>query len=227
MSQLRVPAQVRTASLGVLRWTQPSSAVYRPLHVCAIARAEEASEVAADDKTPPVKPLKKVVNEIVEEHGVDLSLVGEGDGDRAYDPEVLELADRVLRLNMLQAVDLMDVLREKLGKPDDPADLYVPMSAIGGMAMAAPAGGGGGGAAAEEAAPVEEKTAFDVVLKGFDAKSKIKVIKEVRAISGLGLKEAKALVESAPAPVSKGIKKEEAEEIMNKLKEIGAEVELE
>jgi len=93
--------------------------------------------------------------------------------------------------------------------------------------MSAPQGGAGGAAPAEEAAPVVEKTSFDVMLKGFDAKSKIKVIKEVRAITQLGLKEAKALVEGAPTAVMKGVKKEEAEEIMNKLKEIGAEVELE
>lgn len=78
-----------------------STEAMRPFHACAAARAEEAAPAAdaAADAAAPVKPLKKVVNEIVEEHGVDLSLAGEG--DRAYDPEVLELADRVLRLNML------------------------------------------------------------------------------------------------------------------------------
>ena len=80
--------------------------------------------------------------------------------------------------------------------------------------------------AAVEEAPVEVKTHFDLKLLGFDAKSKIKVIKEVRAISGLGLKEAKDLVEGAPKVIKKGLKQEEAEELMAKLVEIGAVIEL-
>mmetsp|Transcript_21623 Transcript_21623/g.35748 ORF Transcript_21623/g.35748 Transcript_21623/m.35748 type:complete len:191 (-) Transcript_21623:102-674(-) len=78
-------------------------------------------------------------------------------------------------------------------------------------------------------APVEEekvKTAFDLKLLGFDAKSKIKVIKEVRAIAGLGLKEAKEMVEGAPKVIIKGIKKEEAEELKEKLEAIGATIEI-
>jgi len=75
----------------------------------------------------------------------------------------------------------------------------------------------GAPAAAEAAAPVEEKTDFNIKLDGFDAASKIKVIKEVRAITDLGLKEAKELVEGAPAVLRKGVKKEEAEQIKAKL----------
>ena len=78
----------------------------------------------------------------------------------------------------------------------------------------------------EAAAPVEEKTHFDVKLLGFDDKAKIKVIKEVRSVAGLGLKEAKELVESAPKVVMKGIKKEDAEALKAKLEEIGAQVEV-
>ena len=90
-------------------------------------------------------------------------------------------------------------------------------------------GGGGGGNKGDddEAAPAaEEKTIFDLKLTGFDAKAKIKVIKEVRAITALGLKEAKDLVEGAPSTVKKDIKMEEAEELKAKLEALGATVEI-
>ena len=93
---------------------------------------------------------------------------------------------------------------------------------------AAMAGGGGGGSAAG-AAPAEEpeeKTAFDLKLTGFDAKSKIKVIKVVRAITGLGLKEAKEMVEGAPKTIKKEIKMEECEEIKAQLEAVGGTVEI-
>ena len=86
--------------------------------------------------------------------------------------------------------------------------------------------GGGGGSAAAPAEVKEEKTAFDLTLTGFDAKSKIKVIKEVRSITGLGLKEAKEMVEGAPKIIKKDIKMEEAEEIKAKLEAFGATVEI-
>ena len=78
----------------------------------------------------------------------------------------------------------------------------------------------------EEAVVVEAKTLFDLKLMGYDAKAKIKVIKEVRAIAGLGLKEAKELVEGAPKVVKKDIKKEEAEELQKKLEDVGATIEV-
>ena len=91
--------------------------------------------------------------------------------------------------------------------------------------------GGGGGAKSsdDDDAPkeeVKEQTAFDLKLTGFDDKAKIKVIKEVRAITGLGLKEAKDLVEGVPSAVKKQIKKEEAEELKAKLEAVGAQVEI-
>ena len=89
------------------------------------------------------------------------------------------------------------------------------------MAFAAGPAAGGGGAAA---APVEEKTSFDIVLAAAGA-NKIQVIKEIRAVTSLGLKEAKELVESAPKPVKQGLKKEEADEIKKKLEAAGATVE--
>jgi large subunit ribosomal protein L7/L12 len=90
------------------------------------------------------------------------------------------------------------------------------------VAAAAPAGGGGGGDAAEAA---EEQTAFDVVLTGAGDK-KIQVIKVVRAATGLGLKEAKALVDEAPKPIKEGVEKEEADKLKADLEEAGASVEV-
>lgn len=94
-----------------------------------------------------------------------------------------------------------------------------------GVSAAAPVAIAAGPAAAEAAAPVEEKTEFDVILKAAGG-NKIAVIKEVRGITGLGLKEAKELVEGAPKPVKEGVSKEEAADLEKKLKEAGAEVEI-
>ncbi|KAG5188054.1 ribosomal protein L7/L12 C-terminal domain-containing protein [Tribonema minus] len=84
-------------------------------------------------------------------------------------------------------------------------------------------GGGGSGAAAAAAAPVEEKSVFDVKLVSFDAKAKIKVIKEVRTVTGLGLKEAKELVEGAPKMLKKEMAKADAEKLLKVFKDLGAE----
>lgn len=88
-------------------------------------------------------------------------------------------------------------------------------------------GGGGGGAAAAKAEEKVEKTVFDVKLEGFDAAVKIKVIKEVRGFTDLGLKEAKDLVEKAPTLLKKGVTKDEAEKIIEKMKGVGAKVTME
>jgi large subunit ribosomal protein L7/L12 len=88
-------------------------------------------------------------------------------------------------------------------------------------------GGGGGGAAAAKAEEKVEKTVFDVKLEGFDAAVKIKVIKEVRGFTDLGLKEAKDLVEKAPTLLKKGVTKDEAENIIDKMKGVGAKVTME
>ncbi len=119
------------------------------------------------------------------------------------------LAEQLVGLTIKEANDLAQILEDEYGiKP-----------AAAAVAVAGPAAGGGDGEAAEE------KTEFDVVLKNFGAK-KIGVIKEVRAITGLGLKEAKDLVEGTPSKVKEGIPKDQAEEIKKKLEEAGAEVEL-
>jgi large subunit ribosomal protein L7/L12 len=119
-----------------------------------------------------------------------------------------KLADDLSALTVLEAADLSKMLEEKWG-----------VSAAAPVAVAAAAGAGGGEAAAEE------KDTFDVVLTAFGEK-KINVIKEVRAITGLGLKEAKDLVEGAPKSVKEDVGKDEAGEIKKKLEEAGASVEL-
>ncbi len=112
---------------------------------------------------------------------------------------------------VLDVVNAVKLMEEKLG-----------ITAAAPVAVAAaPAAGGGGG----EAAPAEEQTEFSVVLTG-PGDAKINVIKTVRELTGLGLKEAKDLVDSAPKPVKEGVSKEEAESIANKIKEAGGEVEV-
>jgi large subunit ribosomal protein L7/L12 len=94
-----------------------------------------------------------------------------------------------------------------------------------GVSAAAPVAVAAAGAAPADAAPAEEKTDFDVILAGI-GDQKIKVIKEIRAITSLGLKEAKELVESAPQPIKEGVSKEEAQEIKEKIEAVGGSVEL-
>ncbi|SKC92709.1 50S ribosomal protein L7/L12 [Maledivibacter halophilus] len=123
--------------------------------------------------------------------------------------KVLNLIEEVKGLTVLELSDLVKALEEEFG-----------VSAQAPVAMAAmPAGGAAGAPAAEE------KTEFDVVLTSAGAK-KIAAIKVVREITGLGLKEAKALVDGAPKPVKEGVSKEEAEEIKGKLEDAGAGVEV-
>lgn len=132
----------------------------------------------------------------------------------AASPKVQQLCDDVCQLNVLELNEFLQLFKEKAGLSD--ADLQ---------------GGGGGGVvmapAAAAAEAVEEKEYFDIKLTGFDATAKIKVIKEVRALTGLGLKEAKEAVEGAPSVLKKEVKKDEAEEILKKLVELGATAELE
>ncbi len=119
-----------------------------------------------------------------------------------------KLADDLSALTVLEAADLSKMLEEKWG-----------VSAAAPVAVAAAPGAGGGEAEAEE------KDTFDVILTTFGER-KINVIKEVRALTGLGLKEAKDLVDGAPNPVKEGVSKDEAEEVKKKLEDAGASVEL-
>ena len=120
--------------------------------------------------------------------------------------KITALIEEVKGLTVLELSELVHALEEEFG--------------VSAAAMAAPAAAGAAAPAAEE------KTEFDVVLTGFDAAAKIKVIKVVREITGLGLAEAKAAVEGAPKALKEGISKEEAEELKAKLEEAGAKVEL-
>jgi large subunit ribosomal protein L7/L12 len=127
--------------------------------------------------------------------------------------DLKEIGDRLAGLTLKQAVDLAEYLKET----------YKIEAAAGGVVMAGGGGGGGGGGGAkEEDAP---KTTFDVVLKASGDK-KIQVIKVVRAATGLGLKEAKDLVEAAPKVVKEALQKDDAEKLKKELEEQGATVEL-
>ena len=118
--------------------------------------------------------------------------------------KITALIEEVKGLTVLELSELVHALEEEFG--------------VSAAAMAAPA--------AAAAAPVEEKTEFDVILAGFDAAAKIKVIKVVREITGQGLAEAKATVEGTPSTLKEGISKADAEELKAKLEEAGAKVEL-
>jgi large subunit ribosomal protein L7/L12 len=139
--------------------------------------------------------------------------MSEGGNGRTWTADIKDLGEKIVGLTVAKAKELGDYLEEVHGiKP-----------AGGGVAMmAAPAGAGGGAAAA---AP-EVKTEFTVTLDSFDAAKKINVIKVVREITGLGLKEAKDLVEGAPKPVKENVSKEEAEKIKKQLDDGGAKASL-
>ena len=119
-----------------------------------------------------------------------------------------KIVDELSELTVLEAAELSKMLEEKWG-----------VSAAAAVAVAGPAGAGG------DAAAAEEQSEFDVILASAGDK-KINVIKEVRAITGLGLKEAKDLVDNAPKPIKEGVEKAEAEELKSKLEGAGASVEL-
>ncbi len=122
--------------------------------------------------------------------------------------DVKKIADQLVELTVKEVNELLSVLKEEHGI--EPAAAAV--------AVAGPADGGDGGAA-------EEKSEFDVILKA-PGGAKLQIVKLVKELTGLGLKEAKAVVDSAPAPVKEGVSKEEAESLKTQLEEAGAEVEL-
>ena len=123
--------------------------------------------------------------------------------------DVKKIADQLVELTVKEVNELLDILKEEHGI--EPAAAAV--------AVAGPAAGRGEGAAAEE------KTEFDVILKA-PGGAKLQIVKLVKELTGLGLKEAKAVVDSAPAPVKEGVSKDEAESLKSQLEEAGAEVEL-
>lgn len=123
--------------------------------------------------------------------------------------DLKEFAEQLVNLSVKEVSELADILKEEHGI--EPAAAAV--------AVAAGPGGGGGGEAAEE------QTEFDVILKSAGA-AKLKVVKEVKSLLGVGLKDAKELVDNAPGAVKEGVPKEEAEKVKEALEEVGAEVEL-
>ena len=122
-----------------------------------------------------------------------------------------EILESLKALSLLEASELVKQIEETFG---------VSAAASAGVVMAAPGAAGGGEAAAEE------KTEFDVVLESFDASAKIKVLKEVRNATGLGLGDAKAMVEAAPKTIKEGIAKEEAEALKKAIEDVGGKVTL-
>ncbi|KAI8562956.1 hypothetical protein RHMOL_Rhmol03G0076100 [Rhododendron molle] len=137
---------------------------------------------------------------------------------------VSAIVDEIAGLTLLEVGDLTEVLRKRL----DINEMPVMAVMMPGMGFGGGVRGGGAGAAKGEEKVAVEKTAFDLKLEGgYDAGSKIKIIKEVRACTDLGLKEAKDLVEKAPTLLKKGVPKEEADKIIQKMKEVGAKVTME
>ncbi|MBN1456703.1 MAG: 50S ribosomal protein L7/L12 [Sedimentisphaerales bacterium] len=131
------------------------------------------------------------------------------DEAKEFSADIKELGDKIVGLTLMQAKELGDYLKDVHG---------IEPAAGGAVMVAGPAAGGDGGGEAE-------KTSFNVILKEFGDK-KIQVIKEVRGITGLGLKEAKELVDNLPKPLKEGVSKEEAEEIRTQLEASGATVEI-
>ncbi len=131
------------------------------------------------------------------------------DSPKKWSSDIKKLGDKIVGLTLMQAKELGDYLKEEHG---------IEPAAGAAVMMAGPAAQG-------QAEEEEEKTSFDVILKEFGEK-KIQVIKEVRALTGLGLKEAKDLVDNAPKPVKEGLSKEDAEAAQQKLEAVGAVVEV-
>ncbi|XWS45477.1 hypothetical protein CRYUN_Cryun15aG0140200 [Craigia yunnanensis] len=145
---------------------------------------------------------------------------------QAPSEKVAAIVDELSGLTLLEVMDLTEVLRQKMDVKEMPImAVMMPGMGFGGAMKGAGKGGAGGPGKGEE--KKEEKMVFDMKLEGFDAAAKIKVIKEVRGFTDLGLKEAKDLVEKAPTLLKKGVTKGEAEKIIQKMKEVGARVSME
>ncbi|NJP08186.1 MAG: 50S ribosomal protein L7/L12 [Leptolyngbyaceae cyanobacterium RU_5_1] len=128
-----------------------------------------------------------------------------------------EILEQLKTLSLLEAAELVTQIEEAFG-----VDASAPVG--GGMMMAMPGAAAAGGAAAAPAEEVEEQTEFDVVLEEVPADKKIAILKVVRALTGLGLKEAKDLVEAAPKAVKEGVAKDAAEDAKKQLEEVGGKV---
>jgi large subunit ribosomal protein L7/L12 len=171
---------------------------------------EKAKETKQEKETEQPTTQAKKAGETTK--AKDNTAGSKGDTEaRKWSSEIKKLGDKIVELTLMQAKELADYLEAEYG---------IEPAAGGPVMVAGPAQAAG--APAEQA---EEKTSFDVVLKEFGDK-KIQVIKEVRALTGLGLKEAKDLVEGVPKPVKEGVSKEEAETAKKQLEVAGAIVEI-
>ena len=174
-----------------------------------VEKKEEKKE--PEIKEAPKEEKQEEAKEIAEKETKPEAPKAEKEPKPEVTVELSKKAEEIIKgiesLSVLELADLVKVLEEKFG-----------VSAVAPMAMAVPG-------AAPGAPPAEEKTTFDVILKEIGPQ-KIQVIKVVRSLTDLGLKEAKALVDGAPKPVKTEIPKEEAEEVKKKLEEVGAKVEL-
>ena len=157
---------------------------------------EQAKETAEKTEAKEEKPAKEAKKEKDEQA-------------KKWSSDIKKIGDKIVGLTLMQAKELGDYLKEEYG---------IEPAAGGAVVMAGPAAPG-------HAEEQEEKSSFDVILKEFGDK-KIQVIKEVRALTGLGLKEAKELVDGVPKPVKEGLSKEDAEAAQKKLEAVGAVVEL-
>jgi large subunit ribosomal protein L7/L12 len=157
---------------------------------------EQAKETAEQTEAKEEKPAKEAKKEKEEQA-------------KKWSSDIKKIGDKIVSLTLMQAKELGDYLKEEYG---------IEPAAGAAVMMAGPAAQG-------QAEVQEEKSSFDVILKEFGDK-KIQVIKEVRALTGLGLKEAKDLVDNVPKPVKEGLSKEDAEAAQKKLEAVGAVVEL-
>ena len=167
------------------------------------------AEEQAKETTEPEKTEEKKEAKVVEPAKEPKKKEKEAKDTKKWSTDIKKLGDKIVALTLMQAKELGDYLKEEYG---------IEPAARGAVMMAGPAAPG----AVEEK---EEKTTFDVILKEFGDK-KIQVIKEVRALTGLGLKEAKDLVDGVPKPVKEGLSKEDAEAAQKQLEAAGAVVEL-
>eukprot|EP00823_Brevimastigomonas_motovehiculus_P006166 TRINITY_DN497_c0_g1_i1.p1 TRINITY_DN497_c0_g1~~TRINITY_DN497_c0_g1_i1.p1 ORF type:complete len:212 (-),score=51.19 TRINITY_DN497_c0_g1_i1:73-708(-) len=195
-------------------------------HASSFLRAEAAATAAV---TKPAKQPKHPKEQAAATKKEAVSGLTGGSGyDLAADSKakVQALCDQILKLNVLEMMELTNKLKSILGM----SDLNLASLAVGSAGGAKPQAAGEAAQAEEKKeapAAAPQKSEFTVVLEKCEEKDRIKVIKEVRSITGLGLKQAKDLVTGAPKPIKKGLKKDEAEKILQQLKEVGATCKLE
>ena len=169
--------------------------------------AEEQTKETKEAKE--TKAIKETKEEKETKQAEEVKKAQKDEKTKKWGSEIKKLGDKIVALTLMQAKELGDYLKEEYG---------IEPAASGAVVMAGPAAQG-------QAEEKEEKTSFDVILKQFGDK-KIQVIKEVRALTGLGLKEAKDLVDSVPKPVKEGLSKEDAEAAQKQLEAVGAVVEV-